>query len=463
MVLNRVQALFRNTDSMYMQHLSGALLNTSRLIPFGQKSKRRRINTGVLLLFAALSLAILFSLSPWGSSLSTKLPVSKSAATPNANNHYLEGLKLLERWDKDDNLDRAIELFREASELDPGFALAFARLADGLRIRYALTREDNWLDEASSFADVAVGLNSDLAPVQVTIGRIHMAQGNLDLAFAAMERAVAIDPNNAYANENLARVLEQLGRLQDAEASLEKAVSLDQEGISAHNAFAHFLFGQGRFEEAINQWKIVTGLAPDNFAALVNLGSALSGSGQTEEAIKIYQRAIEIRPSYMAYSNLGTAYSRTEQYSEAVKAYKKALEIDDTDWLAWGNLAQVYSWIDAVDPRVNETFESAIQLAESARLQIARDPWVHSDLALYYAKTGQTELSLKRIGTAITLLPDSGEIQAAAAEVHEVLGQRDRAIELIRKSIELGYPLQRFESSPELEELLQAPRMRTLH
>ena len=456
LVLNRVQALFRKTDSLYMQHLGSALQNTSKLTPFGRTPKKKRFSTSILLLslLLALGLPTLFFLLPWGSSLITDQLESKPVTSPNAYNQYLEGIGLLERWDKDDNLDKAIGLFREASELDPNFALAYASLANGLRIRYALTREENWLDEASAFADEAVRLNPGLAPVQIAIGRIHMTRGNVDLAFAALQRAVAIDPNNANANQNMARVFEQLGRMEDAEASLKKAVSLDQEGISAHNAFAHFLLGQGRFEEAIEQWRIVIRLAPDNFAALVNLGSAFSDNGQIEEAITVYQQANEIRPTYMAYSNLGTAYSRREQYPQAVDAYREALAIDDKDWLAWGNLAIVYSWIDPTDQRVNETFEHAIQLAESARQQSARDPYIYSDLALYYAKTGRSELSLQRIGTATTLAPDSGEIQAAAAEVYELLGQREKAIELVRKSIELGYSAQNFEINPELVELL---------
>ena len=460
LVLNRVQALFRESDSLYMQHLLGALQNSSLLAPFGRASKKRRFSIGLLLLSIALSLSVVFFLLPWGSSFIKEKIETNPITVPNGYDSYLEGLELMERWDKDDNLDKAIQLFRESSRLDPTFALAFARLADVLRMRYSLTRDESWLDEASANADEAVRLNAGLAPVQVALGRIHFARGNLNLAFAALERAVSIDANDAIAQQAIAFVYERLGRLQDAEASYQKALSLDPEAISIHDAYAHFLFRQGRFEEAIRQWQAVIRLAPDHFAALVNLGSALNETGKIAEAVTVYQRAIELRPTYMAYSNLGTAYSRGEQYVQAVDAYLKALEIDDTDWLAWGNLAYVYSWINATDPRVNETFKHAIQLAESARQANPRDPFVHSDLALYYAKTAQPELSLQRLGTAITLSPDSGETQAAAAEVYELIGQRDKAIECVLKSIELGYTRQQIQRNPELSELLVDPRMK---
>ena len=51
-----------------------------------------------------------------------------AAGDPNAYDRYLEGLELLERWDQGDNLDRSVDLFRTAAELDPGFAEAARRL-----------------------------------------------------------------------------------------------------------------------------------------------------------------------------------------------------------------------------------------------------------------------------------------------------------------------------------------------
>ncbi|HKJ18655.1 MAG TPA: tetratricopeptide repeat protein, partial [Xanthomonadales bacterium] len=195
-------------------------------------------------------------------------------------------------------------------------------------------------------------------------------------------------------------------------------------------------------------------LAPDHYSVLVNLGSAQNELGNANEAIELYNRAIDIKPSYMAYSNLGTANSRAQRYEEAIIAYKKALEIDDSDWLVWGNLAIVYSWRDGMDQLATDTFEHAIELAEAARKENQRVAYVHSDLGLYYAKIGDTELALQRVSTALSLSSDSAEILAAAAEVHELVGQRGRAIELLKKSLDQGFPKHRFESNPDFSNLL---------
>jgi tetratricopeptide (TPR) repeat protein len=383
-----------------------------------------------------------------------------AAAGANAYDRYLEGLERVKRWDKDDNLETAIRLFREAAAQDPTFALAFARLADAQRIRYALSHDKTWLAEAGRNADEAVRLNAGLAPVQVVLGRIHALRGNNDLAFASFEKALSIDANDAEAHQAIARQYERLGRLKDAEASYQKALSLDPENISILDSYANFLFRQSRFEDATRQWQTVVRLAPDNAAAFVNLGSALSESGKIPEAITMYERAVELKPNYMAYSNLGTAYSRAKRYEDAVKAYQKALELDDKDWMVWGNLAYVYSWTDGMSQQAAATFQHAIDLAEAARKDSPRDAYLHSDLALYYAKTGRPQLAAQRLRTALSLSPDTGEIQAAAAEVYERLGRRDRAIESARRSLALGFPRQRLQRNPELSALLADPRMR---
>jgi tetratricopeptide (TPR) repeat protein len=456
--LNRVQALFRHQDDRFMERLLAALRGSQAVARVRSAARRRKPRWALLLVVAAVVLASSIWLQ-WGKPADVQRTNAPPSAASSAYDQYLEGLSLMRRWDKDDNLDRAIRLFDEAAGIDPDFALAYARLAEALRVRWAITREDEWLEEAAAYANEALRLNPRLAPVQVAVGQVQAAQGNTDLAFAAFERALQIDPNDAAANQAMARVYESKGRPDAAEAAFLKAIALDQDGLLFRDSYANFLFRQGRYDDAAEQWRSVIRLAPDHFGALVNLGSALSELGKLSEAITMYERAIEIRPTYMAYVNLGTAYGRAERYPNAVAAFEKALEIDDSDWLAWGNLAYAYSWQNGMDRQALESFDRAIELAEAARRHKRRDPFVHSDLALYYAKTGRPELARQRMETALILSPDSGEILASAAEVYELAGQRDEAIEMAQKALDSGFPQQRLQRNPELAALRTDPRM----
>lgn len=423
------------------------------------RARRRRWYTaaGVAFLLALVAIGGVLWKRRTPGGPAARAPAASGAAT--SYDRYLEGLELLKRWDKAENLDRAIRLFGEAAAEDPAFALAFARLADAQRIRYALTHDKAWLDSAARSADEAARLDPGLSPVQVALGRVHAMRGNNDLAFAAFERALSIDPSSAEANQAIARLYERLGRPKDAEASHQRAISLDPESIDVLDSYASFLFRQSRFEEAARQWQAVVRLAPDHAPALVNLGSALNESGRFPEAITVLERAVALKPTYMGASNLGTAYSRASRYAEAAAAYRAALELDDADWMVWGNLGYVLSWTGGKEDDAAAAFGKAISLAEAGRKENPRDALVHSDLALYYAKTARPQLALQRLKTAVALSPDSGEIRAAAAEVHELAGRRDQAVDMARKALELGYPRQGLVRNPELARLLEDPRI----
>lgn len=462
LVLGRVQGLYRDKDARYMERLVVAVTGGAGF--FSPAAKSRIRNSQLVIPGLLISIVLLFGII-WmqnDSNESEAQGLSGINVQPGAFDLYLAGMEQMERWDKDDNLERAIENFSLAASFDPAFALAFARKGEALRMQYLLTGDEALLGEAILNVDEAVSLNSGLAPVQIALGRLHATQGNMDLAFAALEQAIVIDPNDATANAAIARLYERLGRLEEAESYFQKSIALEPENLLNLDSYANFLFRRSRFNDAIVQWQQVIRLAPDHYSALVNLGSALTDSGRIAEGITMFQRALEIQPTYMGYSNLGTSTGRAKRYEEAIDAFQHALEIDGMDWLAWGNLAFVYSWMNGMDQQATETFENAIQLAESARIQSPRDPFVYSDLALYYAKTGQRDLALQRLEAAITLSPDSSEIQAAAAEVNELLGDREQAIEMFRGAIEKDYPVQRFLSNPEFQEFLDDPEVQEI-
>lgn len=457
--LSRVQALFRDRDPRYIEHLLTPLLDGKSA---AQPSKpTRKFESRKLGITITVSLCLILAIA-WTqreSLIGTDVKGSATADSVDAFGPYLQGLELMKRWDKGENLGDAIQLFERAAELNPDFALAYARLAEALRMRYALTGKISWLDDAANAAATAQGLNPDLAAVQVAIGKVHLAKGNMEIAHAALQKAMDIDPYNPESNRAIATMYARQGRAEDAEAAFRKAIALDPENLLSLDAYAHFLSDQSRLDEAAKQWQDALALAPDHYAVLVNLGATFADTGQVGESVTIYKRAIEIKPNYMAYVNLAIAYHDSGHYSAAVTALEEALSIDDVDWLAWGNLAFVYAHKNGLDQQTIDTFEKAIELAEDARKQYPRDPFVHSDLAMYYATTDQPELAIQRLETALTLSPNSGEVAAAAAEAYETIGQREKALVLLKTALDLGYSMRRLQSNNALDELMLDPRM----
>src|SRR5487761_2610534 len=444
--------------SEFLAALESLQPGTATPLPAPRRRRMPRVRTlgallAVLLVLAASGAAYFWRARIFG----PKRPaIAGAPANASVFDKYQQAVDLTKRWDKAGNLEQAIALLTGATTQDPTFALGFARLAEAQRIRSLLTHDKPLMETASRNAEQAARLNGDLATVQVVLGRIQTLHGNNDLALASYERALRIDPNDAEAHQAIARQYEQLGRLKDAEASYQRAVTLDPDSMFIHDSFANFLYRQSRYADAIREWQTVVRIAPDDAAAYVNLGSALDELGRSAEAITMYLRAVELKPNYMAYNNLGAAYIETMRYPEAAEAYQKALELDNKDAMVWGNLASVYSWMKGKDELSRKTFAQAIEIGEAKRKESPRDAFVNSYLALYYAKTGQPELALARIGTALALSPKNSGIQASAAEVYELLGKRAPALQYARKALALGYPRIKLEHNPELAKLMQA-------
>ena len=129
-----------------------------------------------------------------------------------------------------------------------------------------------------------------------------------------------------------------------------------------------------------------------------------------------------------------------------------------TDHIVWGDLGYAYSWTPGKEHDARQAFAKAIELAEAERQKNPRDAAVVSQLALYYAKSHQPALAQARMDTALALSPKSPDVLASAAEMYELLGRRDKALNAAREAIAAGYSRNRMERNPELTKLLQVLR-----
>ena len=151
----------------------------------------------------------------------------------------------------------AITFLQQAVQLDPNYALAYAKLAQAWR-QYAASFSteaagdtDKAYGEARRAVDKAVSLAPDLAEVRIAVGSQAM---NPDLDFRTAEkefrRALQSAPSNAAANNGLSLALMCQGRLVEAEQSCREAISLDPlQSYSWYN-IGRVTVGLGHYKEA---------------------------------------------------------------------------------------------------------------------------------------------------------------------------------------------------------------------
>jgi Serine/threonine protein kinase len=378
------------------------------------------------------------------------------SAVPAAYESYLKGVGMLQRYDKPENLDGAIALFQQTSKTDPKFALAYAKLGEAYRLKYRIDKDPLSLRAAQTNSDRAVGLNPQLPTPYVTLGFIHDATGQHELAVQEFQHALQLDERNTDAYQGLARAYESVGRTKDAEAMYQNAIALDPDAWDAHNRLGAFYNRQGRFQDAMAQFRRVVQIAPDNSLGYINVGALLFRNGQPEEAAEMYKKSLGLVPSYVAYANLGSLYFKDRKYAESAGIYEKALQMNDKDFRVWRNLAYAYQKLS--DLRTNATFERAIKAAEQFLRANSQDPEAIGDLADMKLAVGQKQEAERLISRATALAPADPAVLLKAADVYELLGDRDRALDSLVAALKHGLPKADVLHETDLQKLRNDPR-----
>jgi tetratricopeptide (TPR) repeat protein len=113
-----------------------------------------------------------------------------------------------------------------------------------------LSPDPQTLEQAFAAAQKAVALNDFLPWAHSTLGAVYLWQKQPDQAQAEAERAIALDPNEALNFATLAVVLSYIGRSEDALEAAEQALRLKPLVSDSHLANVGTAYAvAGRYEE----------------------------------------------------------------------------------------------------------------------------------------------------------------------------------------------------------------------
>ncbi len=411
----------------------------------------------LIVIFAAV-----WSIRPIRSRILREPPSSPTAITQTApHEDYLVGLKHLERWDKSAELEAAISSFEKAVKSDPSFALGFSALAEAHWAKYRLERNPLWIEAAEKECRRAAELNDQLPAVFVTLARVHNGRGQFNLALEEVQKALKLEPLNADALIAEASVLSSMGQLERAEETYKRAAILRPQQWSGFYELGGYYYRQKRYEDAAAQFARVVELIPDSGMAHAVLGGLLEELRRDSEAEEHLKRSLELQPSYVGYTNLGTLYYRQRRWAETVTVTRKALQINDSDWTAWLNLGLAYEWLNdksAADDAFRNELVRLQKIADAG----AEDAELQVQLGLLHSRWKRSEKAVPLLESALARAPEDGNVLATAGEAYENLGDRPRALELLKKALEHGWTLAQLADDPGKQKLLQDSRFREI-
>lgn len=371
---------------------------------------------------------------------------------------YVRGRGYLQRFDRAENLDLAIERFTRAVATDPQYALAHAGLGEAYWRKYESDKNPAWIDRAVDSCGQALKIDDRLAPVHVTLALIARGRGRYEEAVAVAGRAIELDPLSSDAYRELGRAYEALNRTADAEATYQQAIRARSDDWSAYNTLGSFYYARARYAEAETAYRRVLDLTPDNTRAYNNLGATLFGLRRPEEAAAMWERSVAIRPTYSAVSNLGTYYYDRGRYTDAARSFERAVTLMPNEYRVWRNLGAALYWAPGERQKAAAAYERSVALAEEGRKVNPRQFDLLAQLADSYSMLGRAREARETAVTLERLGPEEAAVLFMLVGVYEQLGDRTTALAWLEKALAAGYQRERVERSPSLAELRKDPR-----
>ncbi len=267
--------------------------------------------------------------------LQAKLTGSEKTAIakrPTANTEayelYLKGRFF---WNKRTGADlrTAIEYFNQALGKDPGYALAYAGLADsyGLLNVYGAASPANSFPQAKAAAKKALELDDTLAEAHTSLALVlNDYDFDFEQSLKEFERAIQLNPNYATAHQWSARPLLALGQFDRAIAESKRAVELDPLSLVINTDLGTDYLVARRYDEAIAQLHKTIEMDPRFYFAHGALGRVWQLKGQLNEAIAEYRKAVELNDDPSVLALLGQAYARAGQREEAQRILARLSE-----------------------------------------------------------------------------------------------------------------------------------------
>jgi len=340
----------------------------------------------------------------------------------------------------------AEQLYTQATALDPGFALAYARASIlNSKISGSMTGDHRaHTAKARAQAEEAVRLSPTLGEAHMALGLcLYWGDKKYDAALKEFEVAAAASPNNAEIYIYVAGIDRRQGRWRESVASFERAMSLDpRNGRIAFNAGNNHLFMRD-WPAAAACYNRVLQIAPDSVSPKISLaylevfrnGNPAAGRRFLENIPAASDRDGLLAAARWNLAMLERDYAAAEKVltDSPLEDFPNAGDAPKTFYqgciaLARGDIESAQRYFAVARPAL-----------EGWVRDDPNDPDHHARLGLLYAYMQRKEDAIRESRRAVELEPESenafhGPYYAAnLALVYALVGEPDQAITLIER------------------------------
>jgi TolB-like protein/Flp pilus assembly protein TadD len=308
--------------------------------------------------------------------LKDDLPARTTTTNLEAYNAYLRGRFYWNEGDPTD-LEKARQNFERALEIDPGYALAHAAMADYYSALpfYSSSLPDEVFPKAKAAVAKALELDSQLAEAHAALAYIRTYY-DWDWRDAGKEfvLALALDPNNASLRHRYSRYLSSVGRTEEALVHMQRARELDPLSliIQANVGVIHY-FGR-QFDETLRHLRQLAATEPEFPVAHWGIGLALEQMGDMDGALASFQKAAELTErGTNVLASMGRAYAASGKPDEARKILQELAARAKQRYVPSYQVALVYAGLGDKE-KAFESLERAFEERSTLLTYLKMDP-----------------------------------------------------------------------------------------
>jgi TolB-like protein/DNA-binding winged helix-turn-helix (wHTH) protein/Flp pilus assembly protein TadD len=258
------------------------------------------------------------------------------------------------------SLRRAIDYYRQAVDLDPGYALAWAGMAHALAASpmTADTEPEKVLQATRDAVERALQSGSDLAEVQYAEGYYEFfVRWDWGAAEIAARQAVALDPNNGIAHMLLGMVLSQTGQDLEAREMLRRARELEPLFPLTYANSAYVETAAGTPREGIEYARQAIAINPEFWVGYLQLGNTLIALDEPVAALDAFTMAARYsEDNSKAVSSRAFLLAQLGREEEAETILDDLTTLSTSEYvppyavavvhLGLGNIDETYEWLE---------------------------------------------------------------------------------------------------------------------
>jgi TolB-like protein/Tfp pilus assembly protein PilF len=377
----------------------------------------------------------------------------KPTNNPEAYDAYLRGLAFEARgWYSIPPLLKAIDFYDQAVQLDPSFALAWARLSRARAAVYSVDADTtaDWRDAAKKALDTAQKLQPDLPETRLALGYYqYWVLRDYGAAKATFSLVRKMLPGSSEVLQGLALVTRREGHWDESVAYWEQALALDPRNPELLSTAGSMFAMLRQFPAALKLYDRALDILPNDPELMAVKASVYQAQGNLQEAAKLLSETNAQTPSAIAFLIKMTEFRLERNLGEAIRLlqarltqFRYAFEIEKINNQLWLALTQRLNGDTA---GANVTAAQACNTLEPLCKNQPDNALLVAGLSLANAVLGEKALALKEAERAITLSPSiQDHVRGPAFEeilafVETMVGENSRAISTLTRLLQTPY------------------------